>query len=93
MIGINEEILVKLIKLNNLNHTNTKTHTKKLDNSINELSRCFYGKDLNSIFYYLFEQKKSINKIPKVVKSYSDVLYGVKVAYNKQDKNISNNIR
>lgn len=93
MIGVNEENLDKLIKINNMNQIEVDNHIKKILISINEINDCYSGKDLNLIFNNLIIEKSDVSKISKVIKAYSDVLYDVKVSYNNQDSNVSGKIK
>ena len=87
MIGINVENLDKLVKINNLNYDSLEDNISNLLSTLDELSECYVGKDINFIFSPLVEQDNNIKKIPAVVKSYSDVLSMVKISYQRQDAN------
>lgn len=88
MIGIDTEILDKIIKINSINLDVIKTDTSELLKSIESLKECYSGLDLNFAFAKLLEQQKNLNKIINIINNYSVVLSSVKTSYIKQDINI-----
>lgn len=90
MIGINEDVLDKIIKTNSVYLESIEDCKNKLIDSISELEECYEGKDLEKILGHSYKQISNLKKIIQVVESYSEVLKDVKVAYKSQNSNISN---
>ena len=87
MIGINVDNLDKLIKINNLNSSSLEDNVSNLLGNLNELNDVYAGKDLNFTFSPLVEQSSNIKRLPRIIKSYSDVLSAVKISYQRQNAN------
>ena len=90
MIGIDNDILDKIIKINNINLEDLNSKRNELLKNINNLKDSYSGVDLDFAFNEAFSQKSNINKILDVINNYSEVLSSVKFAYNRQDANIAN---
>lgn len=90
MIGVYNDELDKLIKLNILNEETLLNNIKQLLMTINELPICCVGKDLQFVYNELLSQRKEINKICKLVNNYTTILSEVRLSYKMQDENIKN---
>ena len=86
MIGVNIDNLNTLIKKNNFYFNSYNSNSKKLVNSMNELNECYSGNSLNYLFTGPMNEVKNVQTITKIIKNYSDILYGVKISYEKQDE-------
>ena len=91
--GINNEVLDKIIKINNLNLESLEENLKKLKESIIDLDNCYSGNSINFISKEAVKQISNLDKIREVIKNYSIVLENVKISYTKQDENISDIIK
>ena len=90
MIGINEEVLDKIIKVNKIYMETIKTSSFKIINSINNLEDSYDGVTLNGIVGIPKTQINNIKKIVNVINSYSEVLNDVKTGYKNQSASIKN---
>ena len=90
MIVINVDNLDTLIKKNNIYNKSVLSNQKKLINSINDLSTCYVGNSLEFLFNEPKREIKNIESISNTIESYSDVLYSVKISYQKQDVHLKN---
>ena len=90
MIGINEDVLDKIIKTNNVYLESINDCKSGVIDSITELENCYFGKDLDTILNQPYKQVDNIKKIVKVINSYNEVLKDVKTSYKKQNSNIKN---
>ena len=87
MIGINVDVLDKLIKVNNLNSEAIDKDIENLRKIVDNLSKCYIGKGVDVLFTRITSQDENLVKIAAIVKNYSDILINVKVGYEKQDAN------
>lgn len=92
MIGVNVDNLNTLIKRNNFHLSSIKSNEKRLINAINELDSCYGGSSLEYLFSEPIKEIKNIQTITSVLENYSNILYGVKISYQKQDETFSNQI-
>ena len=90
MIGINVDNLDTLIKKNNAYQKSVLSNQKKLINSINDLGTCYAGNSLEFLFNEPKREIKNIESISSTIENYSDILYSVKISYQKQDANLKN---
>lgn len=90
MIGIDNDILDKIIKINNVNLETLRDNNNRVLDLFSSLKDCYSGYDLNFVFLKAIEQQESLKKIINVMNNYSVVLSNVKVSYNNQDTNITN---
>lgn len=90
MIGIDGDILDKIIKINNVNSETLVDNNNRVLDTISSLKECYSGYDLNFVFSEVIEQQKELKKIINIINNYSVVLSNVKISYTNQDSNISN---
>ena len=89
-IGINNENLDKLIKINNLNLESLEENLKKLKKSIIDLDNCYSGNSISFISKEAVRQISNLDKIFDVNKSYIEVLCDVKTFYNLKSQDVVN---
>ena len=89
MIGIDDAILDKLIKINYVHLDSLKNNIKKINESIEEMDDSYNGKDVEFAFIEPVNQKVNLKKIVTVVDNYSNVLTSVKNSYYVEDSNLS----
>lgn len=92
MVGVSLENLERMIKKNNTYLQSLNDGLNKLNSNINDLDSCYNGSSLEYLFIEMANQKTNINKISNIIKSYSDVLYGVECSYKNQDYNLASQI-
>lgn len=92
MIGINVEKLDMLVKKNNFYLDSFKESVKNMNNVLNNLSECYSGKSLSTIFDEIISEKTTLNNSCEIFKNYSDVLNNVKKAYSTQDQSVKTQI-
>lgn len=91
MIGINVDNIDTLIKKNNLYLSSFNNNSRRLVNAINDLNECYSGSSLEYLFKEPINEIKNIQTISNIIENYSNVLYGVKVSYQRQDQNLKDN--
>ena len=74
-----------LIKKNNFNAESITKDVRAIVDAVEGLEDCYSGNGIDFVFMEALAQKDNINKIPGVVKNYSEVLEDVKIAYNQQN--------
>lgn len=89
MIGIDDAILDKLIKINYVHLDSLKNNIKKINESIEEMDDSYNGKDVEFAFIEPVNQKANLKKIATIVDNYSNVLTSVKNSYYVEDSNLS----
>lgn len=88
MLGINEDILDRIIKTNNVYLESIEDYKNSIIDSINDLENSYEGRELDKILNQPYKQVTNIKKVIKVIYSYNEVLKDVKIAYKKQNSNI-----
>lgn len=91
MIGVNVDNIDTLIKKNNLYLNSFNNNSRRLVSAINDLNECYSGSSLEYLFKEPINEIKNIQTISNIIENYSNVLYGVKVSYQRQDQNLKDN--
>ena len=93
MVRVNVDNLNALIKKNNLYLSSYNSNSKKLTNAINDLNSCYSGNSLQYLFDGPLKEIKSVQTISKLIGSYSNILLGVKLSYQKQEQRLNTQIK
>ena len=91
MNGIDINNLDTIIKKNNLYLSSFNNNSRRLVSAINDLNECYSGSSLEYLFKEPINEIKNIQTISNIIENYSNVLYGVKVSYQRQDQNLKDN--
>jgi hypothetical protein len=85
---VNIDGLTTAINKNNQYYEFLEEDVDGLTTVINELNNIYSGSSLDFLFKDITRQVKDINKLPMMVKNYSNVLVNVKSSYIAQESNI-----
>lgn len=89
MIGVRYEELDMLLKKSEFYLSSIEESQKKLVDSISQIKSCYSGSSIDYLFKEPIKEIINIKTISPTVKNYSDILYGVKISYQKQDSKVS----
>jgi hypothetical protein len=86
MIGIDYDIINKIMQVNDLNAKSIRKDTSNIIDSINVIETCYQGNYIGDIFDGIIAQQDELKKIESIVRNYTSILSSVKDSYVCQDK-------
>lgn len=85
MLGVDISGLNVLIEKVDYVSGDTKNDLKKMSSSMSELSGCYVGTSVDSIYSVISKQSGNLNKISSLLNSYFDVLTKLRETYISQE--------
>lgn len=92
MLGVDVSGLNVLIEKVDHVSGDAKKDLKKMSSSMSELSGCYVGTSVDSIYSVISEQSGNLNKISSLLNSYLDVLTKLRETYISQEHVFSSDL-